>query len=789
MWILTDIKARNICSFGKMEHKVRQNVASLIFGENEDDGENQQHNGSGKSSFIETIAFGITGEAFKKVDTVEDIIRDDEDYAEVELTFTNNDGDQYLNISRRIERGESQKVTVIYNDVEVPFVSVMETNKKIYEILGISKDDLYHNYLLNENRFKSFFVASDKEKKEIINTFSNGIIVDEAIEKLQADMEEIDLSQLAPARSEVAKAEGAIDAIKQQIEDAENNKESEEKDRKDRIQALRDKVTEKLADNRECKETLDKLNATIENRKKIFDDTKVFENIILPLDKLYMNILAIFQKEHLDWRISDWNAKVKGLQDKKKDAESFIDELLAELSGLTAKQEKSKDELEESGNEYNRLKKKYDASNESDEKEISVIQKEMVEYNDEFRKIDDEILKCIEETTKLKHDAMKLQGAIGGAVECPNCHHLFVLDGNTSVKELTEKLKACMEKSSDLEGSKDKLMKKKKGVLEDIDNCKLDIQDIRDDIQKRSDKLADLFKHGQQLRQVFNANTEECNKVSDKISKLKNDISDIENKIAKVHDDMVYEALEAIEDEIAELNSEVKKTVNRVNENNSAIEVYEKSMKELENVSVTDHVDKLKATLKTKEEEKKVADDKLAELQASYNELKEQESRFINFKTHLANTKINSIAQITNQVLKDTKSPIRVKLSGYTVTKTGKVRDKISVSVTKHGIDSGSFWKCSAGEKARIMFANIVAMHRMTNLTSGSGGLNLICIDEIMDSCEEAGLMSVAEMANQLGITLLMITQGKTSESYPYQIVVTKKLGVSVLGEKHGKDS
>jgi hypothetical protein len=86
------------------------------------------------------------------------------------------------------------------------------------------------------------------------------------------------------------------------------------------------------------------------------------------------------------------------------------------------------------------------------------------------------------------------------------------------------------------------------------------------------------------------------------------------------------------------------------------------------------------------------------------------------------------------------------------------------------------------------MFANIVAMHRMTNLTSPSGGLNLICIDEIMDSCEEAGLMSVAEMANQLGITLLMITQGKTSENYPYQIVVTKRLGVSVLKEKYGKD-
>jgi hypothetical protein len=72
-------------------------------------------------------------------------------------------------------------------------------------------------------------------------------------------------------------------------------------------------------------------------------------------------------------------------------------------------------------------------------------------------------------------------------------------------------------------------------------------------------------------------------------------------------------------------------------------------------------------------------------------------------------------------------------------------------------------------------------MHRMTNLTSESGGLNLICIDEIMDSCEEAGIMGVADIANKLGITLLLITQGMTSEGYPHQLVVRKYCGVSTI--------
>lgn len=791
MWTLTEINARNICSFGKMGYKVRQGVASLIFGENEDDGENQQHNGSGKSSFIECIAFGITGEAFRKVDTIEDIIRDDEDYAEVELRFAN--GNTGMVISRRIERGESQKVSVIVtrdgSEEEIPFVSVLEMNRRIYELLGISKDDLYHNYLLNENRFKSFFSSSDKEKKEIINTFSNGIIVDEAIDKLKLDMDRIEVDEMMPARSECSRIDGALDAIRQQIEDAENSKESEEKDRKDRIQALRDKVAEKRAENRSSKDEIGSINAKIDECRKCLAAIEQLKGMALPLSELDKSIRSNLMKVNLDSELSDWDARIRELQGKKKDSEALIEDLGKELAGLKAKFDRSRTELEESGAEYTRLKAKYDASNESDEKEIGIIQKELAEYNDEFKKIDDEILKYIEETAKLKHESVKLSSAISGAVECPNCHHKFVLDGNVSVDSLREGLRECLDRSSELERKKDSRMHDKKGVLEDIENCKLDIKDIRDDIQKRSDKLADMFRNGQQLRQVFNGNTQACNDVSDRIAVLNKEIGDIENKIAKVQEDMMFEALDIIEDEIDGLGSECKKAMHRVSENESAIEVYEKSMKELENVSVTDHVDKLKATLKAKEKEKKEADRKLAGLQASYNELSEQESRFVNFKTHLANTKISSIAQITNQVLKDTKSPIRVKLSGYTVTKTGKVRDKISISVTKHGIDAGSFLKCSAGERARIMFANIVAMHRMTNLTSPSGGLNLICIDEIMDSCEEAGLMSVAEMANQLGITLLMITQGKTSESYPHQIVVTKRLGVSVLKEKYGKDT
>ena len=260
MWNLQSIEARNICSFTKLQFFMKQNVATLIFGNNEDDGENQQHNGSGKSAFMECIGFGITGEAFRKVDTIEDIIRDDEDYAEVKLDLYNQESEKRMIISRRIERGQSQKVeiTIVENEEPsyIPFVSVIETNRQILEILGISKDDLYHNYLLNANRFKSFFNSSDKEKKEIINTFSNGIIVDEAIEKLKVDIEAAG-EEADKANLEVSRVTGAIEAIQSQIDEAENNAEAMESQRKEKVDALKSKIASEREQIRSIQKEID----------------------------------------------------------------------------------------------------------------------------------------------------------------------------------------------------------------------------------------------------------------------------------------------------------------------------------------------------------------------------------------------------------------------------------------------------------------------------------------------------------------------------------------------------
>ncbi len=163
--------------------------------------------------------------------------------------------------------------------------------------------------------------------------------------------------------------------------------------------------------------------------------------------------------------------------------------------------------------------------------------------------------------------------------------------------------------------------------------------------------------------------------------------------------------------------------------------------------------------------------------------LTSQEQVFVQFKGYLANTKINALSAMMNQVLTDLGSDLRVNLSGYTTLKTGGVREKISVSITRDGIDVGSFGKCSAGEAARINLASLLAMQRLVNGNAGFGkGLDLLVLDEILEAVDESGLSSIFEALNGLGITALVVSHGLVNEGYTYKLTVVKENGQSRIG-------
>ena len=69
--------------------------------------------------------------------------------------------------------------------------------------------------------------------------------------------------------------------------------------------------------------------------------------------------------------------------------------------------------------------------------------------------------------------------------------------------------------------------------------------------------------------------------------------------------------------------------------------------------------------------------------------------------------------------------------------KSGKVREKISISLLRDGVDCGSFGKFSAGEAARVNLATILAMQKLVNANcDDEKGLDLLVLDEILEAVD-----------------------------------------------------
>ena len=108
------------------------------------------------------------------------------------------------------------------------------------------------------------------------------------------------------------------------------------------------------------------------------------------------------------------------------------------------------------------------------------------------------------------------------------------------------------------------------------------------------------------------------------------------------------------------------------------------------------------------------------------------------------------------------------------------MREKISISILRDGIDCGSFGKLSAGESARLQLASILAMQKLVNSNCDTDkGLSLIVLDEILSAVDEEGLAKMFESLNKLGITALVVSHNHVSESYAHTLTIRKENGES----------
>lgn len=380
-------------------------------------------------------------------------------------------------------------------------------------------------------------------------------------------------------------------------------------------------------------------------------------------------------------------------------------------------------------------------------KQLSLIEK--VDYSTEIKKVDDQEMVYKGKERKFKSDKennelelkesneflTSLENKLAGIITCPECSHEFLLEDDFDVEE-----------------GKSLLPDIKEGIraLEDI------VQELGLEIQKCKDKYKEFDKKRDEYRVKSNEIKEKENIINSKILRCKNGIKNVEVNVS------------SNSTQIINLRGQIK-------DFNDSVIKYEDLIKELKKQPENSEIDNIKnkineIELQVKEKEGEISvqeEEKFKHEQWVYN--------FKRFKSFLANKSIKNIEGITNLMLKKMGSNLQVLLEGYGLLKNGDLREKITANVLRNGFNEGSFFKKSGGERGRIEIATISAMQQLINISSLNGGLDLLIVDEILESVDGEGIKYIAVSAGKLGKTMNMVTHVDIPSNDGYKIVTIEK--------------
>lgn len=768
MWKLNKIAARNLCAFRELSYTLHQGVTTLIFGDNRDN-ESQRSNGSGKSALLECIAIGVTGSPLRKIKN-EEIINDTADECYVMLEFSNTSYNEVFTVERELYRkGASQVHCFIERDGkpidtdEAVQHSVDAYGKYILEKLGITRDELFNNFVLSKHKYEDFLSCSDKEKKEIINRFSNGIVVDEAIEKVLEDIAPIE-ARLRDAELELSGVDGRIAMLTEQMEKEENSKEECARSKAERIAAIEQTITGKRAFIREKKLELTSLSNARTDILQTDTEIQGLENSDEPLDDILEQVKIMVSAYGT---LTDWNEVIESKKIQLSSVEKNLANHQINQKNATDKQARLTDAYTALESEYALFTKQYQTRNEVVEEELKSLGIKLHNLSrtgEEFRTKRRNLSAAVE----------SLKNKLAGMITCPACKHQFLVadkefDVIAGQQELSKKQHSLVLIGNEITEAEQHCITVEKQQR----TITADRQAIR---QKNDEWQQRLSTAGKDLQTA----TFELETMSRKEKQIRETIISLQKDIEGVRRKIFDEAFELI-DAAYRTNERKKLTINdEVTAAESSIETLRATIVEINNSSPDEIIESLRASLKNyrkKSEEILNAKDKIEQ---TLKQLQEQEQRFNQFKSYLANTKIEALSKITNEFLASIGSDIRIQFSGYTVLKTGKLREKISVTLVRDGVDCGSFGKFSEGEKARVNLSSILAMQKLVNSNcEGDKGLDLLVLDEILAAVDEEGNMKMFESLNRLGITALVVSHGHVSEAYPHTLVIRKEHGES----------
>jgi DNA repair exonuclease SbcCD ATPase subunit len=323
------------------------------------------------------------------------------------------------------------------------------------------------------------------------------------------------------------------------------------------------------------------------------------------------------------------------------------------------------------------------------------------------------------ELRELNRVKKNLKNELSDSIECPSCGHEFIQSDLGLSVEDAERLLS----ETDKEISK---------VTKKIEDAEAKIKALTIKIEK-----------AESIQERYDEFEDKLNRLKRKRSNKKNEEQDLQKKIKRYEEQIV-----ALKDEKKD-NSAIKKIEAKIKECDDEISRYKEAMKPIE-----EELDLIKFWL--------------------FNMGKS------GFMTYLANKSVKIIEGITNSYLRKFGVDISVLINGFTILKSGEVREKIDVFVSNDGVTSENFMAKSGGERGRVTLAGVLGIQHLINLSSNGGGLNLLVFDECFHGMDSRGQENIIKIFERMGVTILVITQN-VSEGFNNEntLRVVKENGVS----------
>lgn len=773
MWKLKTIEAENLCAFHRLSYTLQQGVTTLIFGDNRDN-DSQQSNGAGKSALLECIAIGITGSPLRKIRS-EEIINDAAEECRIDLHLANDASNEELIVSRCIPRKGTSTVACtlrrggkkVETDEAVQ-PSVDAYNRYILDKLGVTRDELLNNFILSKYRYEDFLSSSDKEKKEIINRFSNGILVDEAIARVEEDIEPLG-SEQQRINLELAGIDGRIEMLQEQIDRETAAGEERGRTRATRIAELEASIAAKREQIRVRKESADETDGMMEKVRQADEALQELESSDTSLEECLKAIEA-FIPLFPNARRTDWN---RTLRLKKEDMEIAR----ASLANLDAAVKHAERTLAEKRAVWEQFKKDYADFCSQYEEQTAGYQSRLQDIDSRLRDLAGRLEELRRKRRTVSAGIDELSNKLAGSITCPACGHEFlVAHPGFDIEAGTKELRLRQQQLSEVNGRIEAGEKQSEEVEMQQNRIRTERRDMENEHRDWDQKLSE---HERAVRSA----TSSVEDAEHHRKRTQAGIAAMQEEIDGIRRKVFDEVFGFIDERNAALGREKRKAEEDIRSAECAVDTLKETIREVTEAAATDLTQSLRATLKEEKLRSMETARRKFDMDDKVRALEVQRERFVQFKTYLANTKIEALSRITNEFLVGIGSDIRIRFDGYTVLKSGKVREKISISLLRDGVDCGSFGKFSAGEAARVNLATILAMQKLVNANcDDEKGLDLLVLDEILEAVDEAGLASMFEALNALGGTVLVVSHGNVAEGYPNKLVIVKEHGESRIG-------